>query len=283
MPTIAPASGCGQGPMARTPGDLGPAHRHGRPSPRAVAAGCSRLIRTVSPEAASWTSRSGTPASSAAVMNACLSVWGVTALAIPARRDRPCGRSSAVPVHPPPVRGQEDRPAGAFADGQVDRPGSARRQRDGDYLAALIRVIVRVRCPRSRPRYHLGARQAPAAAQPPVTVRRAPQAPGLARTHRKIKSFSPNGPAACPGPARRSRRERRLPVITVPRWHSQGQAPPDRDQESDRLKSRGRSGHQEVNELRAARRGGGGCEGYRRWPVPAGQNSCSSSTSSMRR
>ena len=50
LPTIAPASGCRQGPMARTPGDLGPAHRNGRPSPRAVSAGCSRLIRTVSPD-----------------------------------------------------------------------------------------------------------------------------------------------------------------------------------------------------------------------------------------
>src|SRR5271165_2780043 len=51
--TISPASGCRQGPMARAPGDLGPAHRHGRTSlasPRAVSAGCSRLIRTVSPD-----------------------------------------------------------------------------------------------------------------------------------------------------------------------------------------------------------------------------------------
>src|SRR5271166_6972512 len=46
-------SGRRQGPMARAPGDLGPAHRHGRTSlasPRAVSAGCSRLIRTVSPD-----------------------------------------------------------------------------------------------------------------------------------------------------------------------------------------------------------------------------------------
>src|SRR5689334_22731648 len=34
-------------------------------------------------EAASWTSRSGTPASSAAVMNMCRSVCGVTSLLIP--------------------------------------------------------------------------------------------------------------------------------------------------------------------------------------------------------
>jgi hypothetical protein len=32
-----------------------------------------------------------------------------------------------------------------LADGQVERPGGARRERDGDDLAALIRVMVRVR------------------------------------------------------------------------------------------------------------------------------------------
>jgi hypothetical protein len=36
-----------------------------------------------------------------------------------------------VPVQPPPVRSQEDRSFGAFADDQVDRPGGPRRQRDG--------------------------------------------------------------------------------------------------------------------------------------------------------
>jgi hypothetical protein len=40
-----------------------------------------------------------------------------------------------VPVQPPAVRGQEHRPAGAVADGQVDSPRRARR--DGDDLAAL--------------------------------------------------------------------------------------------------------------------------------------------------
>jgi hypothetical protein len=35
------------------------------------------------------------------------------------------------------VRGQEHWCAGALADGQVDRPGGARRERDGDDLAAL--------------------------------------------------------------------------------------------------------------------------------------------------
>jgi hypothetical protein len=46
---------------------------------------------------------------------------------------------SAVPVQPPAVRSQEDRPFCALADGQVDRPGGARRERNGDDLAALIR------------------------------------------------------------------------------------------------------------------------------------------------
>ena len=43
----------------------------------------------------------------------------------------------AVPVQPPPVRGQEHRAAGTLADGQVDRPGGARREQNGDHLAAL--------------------------------------------------------------------------------------------------------------------------------------------------
>jgi len=43
----------------------------------------------------------------------------------------------AVPVQPLPVMGREHRPVSSFPDGQVDRPGGARRQRDGDHLAAL--------------------------------------------------------------------------------------------------------------------------------------------------
>jgi hypothetical protein len=46
--------------------------------------------------------------------------------------------SGAVPVQPPTVRGLEHWPAGTFADGQVDRPGGPRRQRDDDDLAALV-------------------------------------------------------------------------------------------------------------------------------------------------
>ena len=47
--------------------------------------------------------------------------------------DPPC----AVPVQPPPARGQEHRAASALADSQVNGPGGARRERDGDDFAAL--------------------------------------------------------------------------------------------------------------------------------------------------
>jgi hypothetical protein len=60
-------------------------------------------------------------------MNACRSAAG-------GLTDDPPG---GVPVQAPPGRGQEHRPFGAFPDGQVDRPGRTRRQRDGHHLAAL--------------------------------------------------------------------------------------------------------------------------------------------------
>jgi hypothetical protein len=44
---------------------------------------------------------------------------------------------AAPPVQPPPVGSGEQRPAGALADRQVDRAGGARRERDGDDLAAV--------------------------------------------------------------------------------------------------------------------------------------------------
>jgi hypothetical protein len=54
-----------------------------------------------------------------------------------AARDLADDPAGAVPVQPPPFRCQEHRPACALGDGQVDRPGGPRRQRDGDDLAAL--------------------------------------------------------------------------------------------------------------------------------------------------
>ena len=44
---------------------------------------------------------------------------------------------SAVPVQPPAVRGEEQRPFGPLADSQVDRPCGPRCERDGDDLAAF--------------------------------------------------------------------------------------------------------------------------------------------------
>ena len=49
--------------------------------------------------------------------------------------DPPC----AVPVQPAAVRGEEDRSLAALTDSQVDGPRGARRERDGDDLAALAR------------------------------------------------------------------------------------------------------------------------------------------------
>ena len=71
-------------------------------------------------------------------MNACLQRVRRDGLADPgAAGDLADDPPGAVPVQPPPVRSQEHRPVSSFPDGQVDRPGGARRQRDGDHLAAL--------------------------------------------------------------------------------------------------------------------------------------------------
>ena len=86
--------------------------------------------------AASWTSRSGTPASSAAVMNAWRRVWGrlfgdPCLLAIRRTiRAAPC-RSRR------PVVAVEDGPFDTFADREVDRSGGARRERHDHDLAAF--------------------------------------------------------------------------------------------------------------------------------------------------
>jgi hypothetical protein len=53
-----------------------------------------------------------------------------------AARDFADDPPGAVPVQPSPVRSAEDRAVAAFAGGQVDRPGYARGERDGDDLAA---------------------------------------------------------------------------------------------------------------------------------------------------
>jgi hypothetical protein len=46
-------------------------------------------------------------------------------------------RADGLPVETFAVVAEEDRPLDPFADGQVDSSGGARRERDGDDLAAL--------------------------------------------------------------------------------------------------------------------------------------------------
>ena len=70
-------------------------------------------------------------------MNACRRVCGPTSW-----RSRRGGHTADDPAGPvtvetPPSPVEEDGPVGPFADGQVDRPGGARRERDGDGLASL--------------------------------------------------------------------------------------------------------------------------------------------------
>jgi hypothetical protein len=96
--------------------------------------------------AASWTSRSGTPASRAAVMNACLSVWGVTALPIPARR------AILRTIRPAPWRSSRC-PSAARNTGPSVRSPTARSiawavRGTSGMVTTLppLRVIVSVRC-----------------------------------------------------------------------------------------------------------------------------------------
>jgi len=71
-------------------------------------------------------------------MNACRSVRGLTCLGDPgAAGDPPDDPGGAVPVQPPPVRGDKQQAFGALADRQLDRPGGPRGERDGDHRAAL--------------------------------------------------------------------------------------------------------------------------------------------------
>ena len=96
------------------------------------------------------------PASKLAVMNACRSVCGVTGLVIPARR------AVLRTIRPAPCRStsnrrrQEYRPVGALAGGQVDR----RAVRGASGMVTTLpplRVMVRVRWPRSRPSCSMSA------------------------------------------------------------------------------------------------------------------------------
>jgi hypothetical protein len=115
------------------------------------------VVRGSECDAASWTSRSGTPASSAAVMNEWRRLGGEIRLVIPARRAKPLhGAVSGVATQPLPGGTDEDRSAGAFADIQVDRPGGARGEGNRHPLAALAHDG-NVRWPRSTPRSSMSA------------------------------------------------------------------------------------------------------------------------------
>src|SRR5215471_6357267 len=96
------------------------------------------VVRGSAWEAASCTSRSETPASSAAVMNACRSVCGPTGVGDPGAAGGPADDPrGTVPVQSAPISGQEQRPVATLTGGQVDRPGGPRREWDGNDLAAL--------------------------------------------------------------------------------------------------------------------------------------------------
>ena len=101
----------------------------------------------------------------------------------------------AVPVQPPPVCGQEHRPAGALADGQVNRPRRAPCQRDGDDLAALR---VNARQPVRRLDRH---RVADAGAD----VTALGDVAGVAQTVHQRRPSSPGTPGVPPDQRRRGR------------------------------------------------------------------------------
>jgi hypothetical protein len=85
------------------------------------------VVRGSACEAASWTSRKGTPASRAAVMNAWRSVCGPIALVNPSSAgDSADDPGGPVTIESVPVRPGKYRSFGSFADGEVDRSGGAR-------------------------------------------------------------------------------------------------------------------------------------------------------------
>jgi hypothetical protein len=115
------------------------------------------VVRGSACDAASCTSRSGTPASSAAVMNACLSVCGVTVLPILARR------AVLRTIRPAPCRSSRCPSAVRNIGPSVRSPMArsiARAVRGASGMVTTLpplRVMVRVRCPRSRPRCSMSA------------------------------------------------------------------------------------------------------------------------------
>jgi hypothetical protein len=113
--------------------------------PGRTASWCADLRATPPPAC------NGTPASRAAVMKACLSVWGVTDLPIPARR------AVLRTIRPAPCRSSR-RPSAARNTGPSVRSPMARSiaravRGTSGMVTTLppLRVMVSVRCPRSKP------------------------------------------------------------------------------------------------------------------------------------
>src|SRR5215475_2888 len=94
------------------------------------------VVRGSAWEAASCTSRSETPASSAAVMNACRSVWPDRLGEPGAAGDPADDPPGTVPVQPAAIGGQEDRSLAALAE-QLDQHGRDRYPADSVARAAL--------------------------------------------------------------------------------------------------------------------------------------------------
>jgi hypothetical protein len=87
--------------------------------------------------AASWTSRSGTPASNAAVMNAWRSVWSDSLADIGVAGDAPHDPRCAVAIESLAISTKKDRPLGTFTNDQIDRSRSSGRECDGDVFATF--------------------------------------------------------------------------------------------------------------------------------------------------
>ena len=96
------------------------------------------VVRGSAWEAASCTSRNGTPASRAAVINVSKRVGADRLDDAGPAGDTPDDASCAVAVEALAGLCREDRASGPFADGQVDGASGARRERDRDGLSALV-------------------------------------------------------------------------------------------------------------------------------------------------
>ena len=89
-------------------------------------------------DAASCTSRSGTPASRAAVMKECRRLWGPIRFGGAGCLGDPAHHAGyGVAGEPVAVDSDEGRVLEAIADGQIEGSGGPRCEGDGDGLAAL--------------------------------------------------------------------------------------------------------------------------------------------------